>query len=60
MSSNATDFFPKIGTVVEGQSQNGVTRTNNEEEQLVQEIESLCMNCHEQVGFPTKYLVVEL
>jgi hypothetical protein len=45
-SENTTEFFPKIGAVVEGQP---TTQVDGEEEQLVQELESLCMNCHEQV-----------
>jgi hypothetical protein len=50
-STNATDFFPKIGSVVEGgDPQDGIERA--EDERLVQEIESLCMVCHEQVHLP--------
>jgi hypothetical protein len=46
------NFFPTIGNVVEGQP---TTRAEGEEEQqLVQEIESLCMSCHEQVRISTE------
>lgn len=50
-----SQFFPAIGSVVEDASNdqpNEAARPadGEEDERAVQEIESLCMNCHEQVS----------
>lgn len=56
---NPTEFFDSIGNKVEGYSgaTNGAT-TEEEEYRPVEEIESLCMNCGENVSRltrPTQY-----
>lgn len=41
-----TDFFEPIGTAADNVDQ---STGNNAEDRVVDEIESLCMNCHEDV-----------
>jgi hypothetical protein len=55
--SNSKSFFPTIGSVVEGTAKepanDGTPATDaDDEERPVQEIESLCMSCEEQVSLP--------
>ena len=70
MAQTPTTLFPSIGSVAD-QTDNLETRetdeniddpsistlsTNDNEEKVVQEVESLCMNCEEQVGFDFSFL----
>lgn len=56
------DFFESIGhkaghlaSTTDGTTgTNGVADTNDDDEKVVEEIESLCMNCHENVCIITK------
>ena len=53
--SKSDEFFPKIGEVaekanaLEGKDLTGQTKEDDDEDRPVEEIESLCMNCREQV-----------
>lgn len=57
MTENKENLFPTIGEVVEKTQTNvgadgavlGSDNPDDEDEQTVQEIESLCMNCRENV-----------
>ena len=61
MAQNPTTLFPSIGTVADQTdslqtretdgSIGNTTTTNDNEEKVVQEVESLCMQCGEQVSF---------
>lgn len=51
------DFFESLGKKAEGLSitddANANTEEDADEQKVVDEIESLCMNCHENVRFRT-------
>ena len=55
VESRPNEFFPKIGEVVgkadalEGKDLLEQSKTDDDEDRAVEEIESLCMNCGEQV-----------
>ena len=55
VESKPTEFFPKIGEVaekadaLEGKDLSGETNEEDDEDRPVEEIESLCMSCGEQV-----------
>ena len=46
------NFFPKIGEIAEHTGEDASSKTGDpdNEEKVVQEIESLCMECHQQVS----------
>ena len=61
MAQTPTTLFPSIGSVADqtdnletretdGSSGNPTFSTNDNEEKVVQEVESLCMKCDEQVS----------
>lgn len=56
VESGSNDFFPKIGQVaertdaLEDKDFSGQTKEEDDEDRPVEEIESLCMSCGEQVG----------
>jgi hypothetical protein len=47
------NIFPKIGEIVE--SADKIQVTDEQDERFVQEIESLCMKCEEQVRVPSVF-----
>jgi len=56
VESKSNEFFPKIGEVaekadtLEDKDLIGQTKEDDDEDRPVEEIESLCMNCREQVS----------
>lgn len=55
--SKSNEFFPTIGELADQAHKNeetaeGDAGNEEQEEKVVQEIESLCMKCHEQVCIP--------
>lgn len=46
-----TEFFQSIGSKVEGFAPKADGEADDEDVKAVEEIESLCMNCHENVSF---------
>ena len=53
VESNPNEFFPKIGRIAEktdALEDREQTKEDDTEDRPVEEIESLCMNCQEQVG----------
>jgi len=55
VESNSDEFFPKIGEVaekadaLEDNDLTGQSKGGEDEDRAVEEVESLCMNCGEQV-----------
>ena len=55
VESKSDEFFPKIGQIaekadgLEDKDLIGQTKGDDDEDRPVEEIESLCMNCREQV-----------
>ena len=55
VESKSNEFFPKIGEVAEkadalaAKDLTGQTKEGDDEDRAVEEVESLCMNCREQV-----------
>lgn len=51
LMAQSNTFFPPIGSVVSqaGQPASSEAIEGEDDEKLLQEIESLCMKCHEQV-----------
>lgn len=47
---DSTEFFQSIGDKVKNLAPNGNSETEVDEFKPVDEIESLCMNCHENVS----------
>lgn len=48
---SSTDYFKSIGEHVNTPATNGGAQQNDDDDaKAVEEIESLCMNCHENVG----------
>jgi len=56
VESKPNEFFPKIGEVAEKTVRSGgslsskASKEDDDEDQLVEEVESLCMSCGEQVS----------
>lgn len=48
--SLAKDLFEDMGRKVEDMGSNGATTEEEADQRVVDEIESLCMNCHENVS----------
>lgn len=51
--ANATNLFPKIGDIASSADNiehKHETEVDDGDEKVIQEIESLCMKCHEQVS----------
>ena len=51
--ANATNLFPKIGEIASSTDDiehKDETEADDSDEKVIQEIESLCMKCHEQVS----------
>lgn len=53
---NPPEFFQSIGEKVEGYASTGNGETEDDGFRPVDEIESLCMNCQENVSFSLKIL----
>lgn len=53
-SSLAKDLFEDMGRKVENMKLNGEGEPEEGEQKVVEEIESLCMNCHEDVSRPSR------
>ncbi|PSR73812.1 hypothetical protein PHLCEN_2v10382 [Hermanssonia centrifuga] len=62
--STTTDLFPAIGQVAHDTSNNPESadtqsgQADDDDERAVQEIESLCMKCYEQVLYPVLFIPI--